>query len=75
MSREEIVRLVSRALAVMYALGALLDVTYVPEYLFSAFRYVPGGYIGEVRRVEATAFLVRLVGRAVIAWLFWRCGP
>ena len=76
MSRKEIVLLVSRALAVMQAAYALVDVTYVPAYLFSANHYAPdAGYLGTIHRIELAAMLFRIVGLAVLSWLFWRCGP
>ena len=83
MSRNEIVLLVSRALAVIQAVAALLDVTYVPQYLFSANHYtaprdliVPGAsYLETIHHTELASLLVRVVGLSVLAWLFWRCGP
>jgi hypothetical protein len=76
MSREEIVLLVSRALSIIQAASALLDVTYVPAYLFSANHYASdAGYIGTIHRIELVAMLARIVGLSVVAWLFWRCGP
>jgi hypothetical protein len=76
MSREEIVLLVSRALAVIQAAGALLDVTYVPAYLFSANHYASDpGYLGMIHRIELISMLTRIVSLSVLAWPFWRCGP
>ena len=76
MSREEIVLLVSRALAVMQAAYALVDVTYVPSYLVSANHYaVVDGYLGTIHRIELVAMLTRILGLSILAWLFWRCGP
>jgi hypothetical protein len=83
MSRDEVVLLVSRALAVMYAVSALLGVTEVPEYLFSAHHYtLPGGlftfgesYLETIHRLEVASLLIRIVGHSVVSWLFWRCGP
>ena len=76
MSRNQIVLLVSRALAVIQAVSALFYVTSVPEYLYSLNHYgsVPG-YIGTIHRIEALALLIRIVGFSILAWLFWRCGP
>ena len=37
MSRKEIVFLISRALALLWAIGALTDALYLPERLFSAY--------------------------------------
>jgi len=75
MSREEIVLLVSRALAVMQAAYALIDVTYVPAYLVSADHYGAAGYLGTIHRIEVFSLLIRIVGLSVQSWLFWRCGP
>lgn len=78
LSRNEIVLLVSRALAVMYAISALLDVTYVPEYLISLHHYsgVAGtSYLESIHRVYVGAMLFRIVGLSMLAWLFWGCGP
>lgn len=78
LSRDEIVLLVSRVLAVMYAITALLDVTYVPEYLVSLHHYSGGpgaSYLESIHRVYVGALLFRIVGLSILAWLFWRCGP
>ncbi len=76
MSRDEIVLLVSRALAVMQAAYALVDVTYVPGYLFSADHYgSAGGYLSTIHRIDIAEMLVRIVGLSFLSWLFWQCGP
>ncbi len=76
MSREEIVLVVSRALAVMQAAYALVDVTYVPAYLVSANHYAAAeGYLGTIHRIELVAMLICIVGLSILSWLFWRCGP
>lgn len=83
MSRDEIVLLVSRALAVMWAVAALLDVTYVPEFLISAHHYAtPAGvsslgtsYLEMIHRIYVGALLIRIVVLSIATWLFWQCGP
>jgi hypothetical protein len=76
MSREEIVLLVSRAIAIIEAITALHYVTFVPDYLFSVNHYAPvPGYLGTIHRIEVISLLVRIVGLSVLAWLFWQCGP
>jgi hypothetical protein len=76
MSREEIVQLVSRAIAIIQAITALLYVTFVPDYLFSENHYAQSsGYLGTIHRIEVVSLLVRIVGLSVLSWLFWRCGP
>jgi hypothetical protein len=63
-------------LALIQAVSALLDVTYVPAYLLSASHYAgDGGYLGAIHRVELASMLIRIVGLSVLPWLFWRCGP
>jgi hypothetical protein len=40
MSRKEMVFLISRALALLWGIGALTDALYLPERLFSAYHYM-----------------------------------
>ena len=83
MSREETVLLVSRALAVLHAVYALMDLSYVPQYLFLAHHYtaprnliLPGeSYMETIHHMDLASLLARVVGLSVLTWLFWRCGP
>jgi hypothetical protein len=81
MTRDEVVRLVSRALAAIQFITALLDITYLPERMLAVSRYgrvdprlgLP--FLGLLERVEISSLLFRIAGLLTLAWLFWACGP
>ena len=81
MTREEIVRLVSRALAVSTFVGALEEITYLPERMFAIHHYhqVSEGlvlsYTEVLYRFEISSLLFRIAGLLTLACLFWTCGP
>jgi len=82
MSRREIVVLVSRALACVQLITALLDVSYLPEKLFSFLHYVhqpdalDNGH-RYFRMLDSISILTQLarIGILLVAFLiFWNCG-
>jgi hypothetical protein len=89
MSKREIVVLVSRALAIIQAITAVLDLAYLPEHLMVLSRHVnelnslPMGshlfdYDASLLREDRIylAFLTLRIGiLCLAALLFWRCGP
>ena len=80
MARSEIVRLVSRALAIIQFIMGLEEITYLPSRLISAHHYIGGtlsspSYLEIYYRVEVSFLFLRIAGFLVLAWLFWQCGP
>jgi hypothetical protein len=81
MTREEVVRLVSRAIAAIQFIYALVDITYLPERMLAVHHYgsvdprlgLP--FIGLLDRVEISSLLFRIAGLLSVAWIFWNCGP
>ncbi len=85
MSRKEAVLLVSRALAIIQFVAALLDISYLPERFVSLSHYERIGsivaatetdsYFQALGRVGIAFMLVRIAGLLVLAVIFWNCGP
>ena len=85
MQRKEVVRLVSRALSLIWGVFALYDMTYLPERLFSYLHYTNevrsvgspsfAMYLPTLYRIELGFLFVRLAIYLVLAVVFWNCGP
>jgi hypothetical protein len=83
MSRKEIVLLVSRALAIIQFVSAVLEITYLPERLVSFIHYVgrfddlatTDGYWGTYYRVQIGFLFMRIIIQLVLTVIFWNCGP
>ena len=88
MSRREAVVLVSRMLAVIEAVAAFLEISYLPSYLVSFVQSLellslPGApfgrsYLAHIVTSDSVslAFLILRIGvLLVLTLLFWKCGP
>ena len=83
MERKEAVRLVSRALSVVFGVFALEDTTYLPERLLSYVHYTnewrsvraPGAnlFLPSLYRVEVGLLFVRIAIYLALAVVFWKC--
>jgi hypothetical protein len=82
MSRREIVLLVSRAVAILSAIEALIHLSNLPYQAFLMVRQYlrslhggPQNYLVPEEWMVILLILVRVIGLLLIAGLFWRCGP
>jgi hypothetical protein len=91
MNREEAVLLVSRALACIQAITALLEAAYLPERFMALHYYVQRvqmalaardtgsfdleAHYASLERVEIAFFFGRIAFVSLFALLFWNCGP
>ena len=82
MSRREIVLLVSRAIAILTAIEALIHLSNLPyQVLIMARQYLrslhggPQNYLVPEECTVIVLILVRVTGLLLIAALFWNCGP
>jgi hypothetical protein len=85
MERKEAVRLVSRALSIIYLVFGLYETTYLPERLFSYLHYInewrsagapgPSMYLPTLYRVTVGFLLVRIAFYLALAVVFWTCAP
>jgi hypothetical protein len=79
MSKREIVVLVSRALAVIQIMSALLEMSYLPErVIIFAHRITLSRFLGlsSIYEIEATlALILRITVLLLAAYLLWKCGP
>lgn len=81
MSRRGAVRLVSRALSIIYAVFATYETTYLPERLFSYLHYdlspaiAPGGstYLPTLYRISMGFLFLRIAIYLALAVSFWNC--
>jgi len=81
MSREELVQLASRALALLLLTWLLLDITYMPEKLFALFYHLSHlsvlathDYWSSLYIIETSSYAVRLLALSVATLWFWKCG-
>ncbi len=83
MSRREIVLLVSRAVAILIGVEALIHLSNLPYQAFIIARQIhlrslhggPQSYIVPEEWMVILLILVRAIGLFFVAGLFWRCGP
>jgi hypothetical protein len=80
MSRKEIVVLVSRALAIIQLISALLEVTYLPGRFMTLIHHGSrsdggGDYYRTNYQVDIITFVFRIAGLLIIAIILWNCGP
>ncbi|MGD0106292.1 MAG: hypothetical protein ABSC06_19960 [Rhodopila sp.] len=85
MSRKEAVLLVSRALAMIQLICALMEVTYLPIRFMSLFHHTTrisllgsSGYDdfwSGYYRTDIAFLLSRIIIYLVFAFVFWNCGP
>jgi hypothetical protein len=81
MTREEIVRLVSRGIAVYPLIWAATEITYLPERMFAIHHYHRASeglvlsYVEVLYRFEISSLLFRIILLLSLAWTLWACGP
>jgi hypothetical protein len=85
MDRKTAVLLVSRALALVQGICALIETCYLPERLLSYFHYMRqagpvhdlggGFYLLSLYRVEVLFLFVRIAIYMTLAFVFWKCAP
>ncbi len=82
MSREEVVQLVSRALAVVFVVWALIDITILPQTMLALVHHtldrsvlVPQGYLASYYLAGAISHVLRILILASSAIWLWKCGP
>ena len=85
MNRKASVLLVSRALALIQGICALIETRYLPERLYSYLHYthqvalvsvsVGSIYLPNLYRVEVAFLFVRILIYLALAVVFWKCAP
>lgn len=81
MSKDEVVLLVSRAIASIQCISAMLEITYLPERLMSLHPYrgsnswLGPSYLTSIQSLELSMLCFRIAGLLILAWLFWTCVP
>ena len=82
MSRKEMVLLVSRAFALLLISWAFVEVTYLPERLFTLTHHlsqssvlVAHDYWSSYYLIVTVFLVLRVLALFLAAALFWRCGP
>ncbi|MGH9560564.1 MAG: hypothetical protein ACRD3S_03835 [Terracidiphilus sp.] len=83
MDREEAVVLVSRALACVQAISALLDLTYLPDKLMWLRHYMQlsssgssyGTEMMPIEQIEIALYFGRIAMLLFFTFVFWNCGP
>jgi hypothetical protein len=85
MNRKDAVRLVSRALSILFGVSALIETAYLPERLYSFVFYAnrvksPSATVGEIHlygtdRVEVGFLFLRIAIYLLLAMVFWKCAP
>lgn len=81
MSRSEIVRLVSRAVAVIQLVSALEEISYLPQRILSAQHYGAwdhlsvSPYLARQYSLDVASLFGRTALLLTLAWIFWTCSP
>jgi len=82
MTRREIVVLVSRAIAVIQLMSAVIEITYLPAYLLNLFHHLfpvgsldVGDYWSRYYMEALLALIARIAILLLAALIFWKCGP
>ena len=82
MSRREIIVLVSRALAIIQIVTALLELTGLPQELLGLFHHILpiqkpvfGDYWSRYYMEAVLSLIARIAICSFAALLFWGCGP
>jgi hypothetical protein len=85
MNGKQVVRIVSRALSILFGVTALIETTYLPERLYSYVFYANrakslGATVGDVHfyrtdRIEVGFLFLRIVIYLLLAMIFWKCAP
>lgn len=82
MTRREIVVLVSRAIAVIQWMSALIEITYLPAYLLNLFHHLSpleapyfGDYWSRYYMEELLALIARISILLLAGLTLWKCSP
>lgn len=83
MSREDAVSIVSRSLSVLFTVFALVEMSYLPEFVHSYLRYTGEGvtqtsyveYMHHYHLLRAGFLIARIVGYLLFARWFYKGGP
>ena len=84
MSRKEVIVLVSRAFAACQLATALLEISYLPERLFSMHHHASlvsvisvsaaDSYWRTYDQIDILSLIARIFGLLTLTVVFWRCG-
>lgn len=76
---QQAVLLVSRALACVQVITAILDITSLPYYLVTLHHYlqiyVPPDFYISREELDIACLLARIALLTFFAYVFWSCGP
>ena len=80
MDRKAALLLVSRALALIQGISALIEVSYIPERLFAYLHYAipvgqPGAYLPRLYQIETGFLFCRILIYLTLAVALWNCAP
>jgi hypothetical protein len=82
MTRDEAVKLVSRALAIIQLITALLEITYLPADILAWYHHAQFGsslissdYYTRLSSIELGALILRICGEFLLTLILWNCGP
>jgi hypothetical protein len=81
-TRTEFVRIVSRAIALYLLIWAMLDCTYLPQFLYSLLHHLSQGstfanqnYWSGYYMLETASLVLRIAALSLGALYFWNAGP
>lgn len=82
MTKTEFVRIASRAIALYLSICALLDCTYLPQFLYSLLHHLSPGsafanqkYWSGYYMLESASLVLRIAVLSLGALYFWNAGP
>jgi len=80
-SKDQVVLLVSRAIAAIQCIWAIEEISYLPERFVSLHHYSRGSswlapsYVSSLYSLELSMLCFRIALLLVFTWVFWQCGP
>jgi len=82
-SKDQVVLLVSRAIAIIQCITAMLEISYLPERLMSLHHYQARGnapaalpdYLARLYSTEVALLCFRIALLLTLTLVFWQCGP
>ena len=81
MSKDQVVLLVSRAIAIVQFIAAIEEISYLPERLMALHHYgrrsswLAPDYLTSIYSLELSMLFFRIAALLVLTLVFWKCGP
>ena len=81
MSKNEVVLLATRCIAIVQFISAIEEISYLPERFMALHHYghrsswLAPDYLTSIYSLEVSMLFFRIAGLLVLTWVFWKCAP